>query len=498
MRLQAAGPPAPVRTPAPRVYPLAELVRDAHSQALFLAVVAITLLNLWALARAVTRGHGVEGTLAWVFAILALPAVGAVAYFGLANPAVRPGWKRRRREAILRVASHLHGGPRRLALEGSVLRLATGISGLLPSTGNRVELLAEDDSAFRRLEAALHEARRSVWVEYYLIRNDATGKAFLDLLAARARDGLDVRLLYDAIGSMRLDRERLGAIRAAGGHAEPFLPLNPFRRRWAVHLRNHRKLVVLDGERGFSGSMNVGDEYSGRARRRGLAHFRDSHLAVEGPAVGDLSLIFAEDWNLATGERIAPRVSPIPLAGGDAEVAVIPSGPDQAYNATGMAYFAGIASARSRCWLTTPYFVPDGATVRALEAAALRGVDVRLLLPEVPDVRVVGPAARSFYPALLRAGLRIYEYQPSMLHAKTMVVDGRLSLVGSGNVDFRSFRLNFELGALVESENFARVLEGRFEEDLRESREVREVELAARSLAARLAEGTARLLAPLL
>jgi cardiolipin synthase len=440
----------------------------------------------------------VEGTLAWVFAILALPAVGALAYFGLANPRVRPGWRRRRRAAILRMANHLYGGPRRLAPEGSVLRLATGISGLLPSTGNRVELLAEDDSAFRRLEGAVREARRSIWVEYYLIRNDATGKAFLDLLAARAREGLDVRLLYDAIGSMRLDRERLEAIRRGGGHAEPFLTLNPFRRRWAVHLRNHRKLVVIDGERGFSGGMNVGDEYSGQARRRGLAHFRDSHLALEGPVVGDLALIFSEDWNLATGQRIAPRVSPVPLEGGNAEVTVIPSGPDQEYNATGMAYFAGIASARRRCWLTTPYFIPDAATVRALESAALRGVDLRVLLPARADVLMVGPAARSFYPGLLRSGLRIFEYQPSMLHAKTMVVDGLLSLVGSGNVDFRSFRLNFELGALVESAEFARVLEARFEQDLRSSREVTETDVASRSLCARLGQGAARLLAPLL
>lgn len=461
-------------------------------------IVAVTLFDLWALYRAVTRGHGVEGTLAWVFAILALPFLGALAYFGLANPRVRPGWKRRRREAILRVASHLRGGPRRMAGEGSVLRLATGISGLLPSTGNRVELLAEDDSAFRRLEEAVTGARRSVWVEYYLIRNDATGRAFLDLLAHRARDGIDVRLLYDAIGSMRLDRDRLEAIRCAGGHVEPFLTLNPFRRRWAVHLRNHRKLVVIDGERGFSGGMNVGDEYSGRARRHGLAHFRDSHLALEGPAVGDLSLIFAEDWNLATGQRMAPRMSPVPVEGGNAEVAVIPSGPDQDYNATGMVYFAGIGSAKKRCWLTTPYFVPDGATVRALQGAALRGVDVRVLLPARADVFMVGPAARSFYPDILRSGLRVFEYQPSMLHAKTMVVDGLLSFVGSGNVDFRSFRLNFELGALVQSADFARCLEARFEEDLKESLEVFEENVAARPLPKRLGQGVARLLAPLL
>ncbi|HVP68220.1 MAG TPA: cardiolipin synthase [Anaeromyxobacteraceae bacterium] len=461
-------------------------------------VVLLAIVDLWALYRAITRGHGVEGTIAWVFAILAFPGVGALAYFGLANPRVRPVWKRRRRAALLRMARRLTGGPRCLAPEGSVLRLASGLSGLLPSTGNRVELLAEDDSAFRRLADAVAGATRSVWVEYYLIQNDATGKAFLDLLAERARARIDVRLLYDAIGSMRLDKERLEKIRRAGGHAEPFLTLNPFRRRWAVHLRNHRKLVVIDGERGFTGGMNVGDEYSGRARRRGLAHFRDSHLAIEGPAVGDLSSIFAEDWHLATGQRVAPRVSPVPVAGGDARVAVIPSGPDQDYNATGMVYFASIGSARRRCWITTPYFVPDGATVRALQSSALRGVDLRVLLPARQDVWVVGPAARSFYPALLRSGVRIFEYQPSMLHAKTLVVDGALSLVGSGNVDFRSFRLNFELGALLESQDFARLLESRFEEDLRLSREVREADLAHRPVQVRIEQGVARLLAPLL
>jgi len=472
-------------------------VRYALLHTPLVVVVALTVLDLWALFRALTRGHGVEGTLAWVFAILALPGLGALAYFGLADPRVLPGWRRRRRDAVLRVASHLHGGPRRLPPVGSVLRLATRVSGLLPSSGNKVELLAEDATAFRRLEEAVRGARRAVWAEYYLIGNDATGKAFLDLLAARARDGLDVRLLYDAIGSLHLDRGRIDAIRGAGGHAEPFLTMNPFRRRWAVHLRNHRKLVVVDGELGFTGGMNMGDEYSGRARRKGLAHFRDSHLAIEGPAVGDLAHIFAEDWSLATGHRIAPRALPVPLEG-SCVVAVIPSGPDQDYNASGMVHFAGMASARERCWLTTPYFVPDGPTVRALESAALRGVDVRVLLPARQDVHVVARAARSYYPRLLNAGVRIFEYQPSMLHTKTMVVDGALALVGSANVDFRSFRLNFELGALVDSAEFARELEARFEEDLRSSLEVSRAWVAARSLGARLGEGMARLLAPLL
>lgn len=476
-------------------------MRPLFLQAPWPVVVALTLLDAWAIYRAVTRGHGVEGTLAWILAILALPGVGALAYVALADPRVRRTTRRkrmRREDLRLAVAERLRGGPRGVAHAGSLLRLATGVTGLLPSGGNRVEFLAGDDTAFRRLEEAVRSARRSVWAEYYIIRNDATGKDFLDLLAARARDGLEVRLLFDAIGSMRLDAARLGAIRAGGGLTAPFLPLNPFRRRWAVHLRNHRKLVIADGERGFTGGMNVGDEYSGRARLKGLAHFRDSHLAVEGPAVADLALIFAEDWAFATGERLIPRASPVPIPGARDIVAVIPSGPDQEYNASGMVHFAAISQARERCWLTTPYFVPDEQTLRALQSAALRGVDVRLLLPAHGDVPVITPAARSYYRSLLRAGVRIWEYQPSMLHAKTLVADGEVSLVGSANVDFRSFRLNFELGTITVSPAFARRLEARFAEDLAQSREVSDAQVAARSEWVRLGQGAARLFAPLL
>jgi cardiolipin synthase len=476
-------------------------VRFLLFQAPWWVIVVLTLLDAWAVVRALTRGHGVEGTLAWILAIVALPGVGAAAYLALADPRVGRTTRRKRlrRDDVRRgVAERLRGGPRGAAHAGSLVRLATRVTGLLPSAGNRVELLAEDDRAFRRLEEAVRAARRSIWAEYYIIRNDATGKAFLDLLAARARDGLEVRLLYDAIGSMRLDAGRLRAVAAGGGRAEPFLPLNPFRRRWSVHLRNHRKLVVVDGEQGFTGGMNVGDEYSGRARLRGLAHFRDSHLFLEGPAVADLALTFAEDWAFATGERLASSASPVPLPGATDVVSVIASGPDQEYNASGMVHFAAIGQSRSRCWLTTPYFVPDGETLRALQAAALRGVDVRLLLPARGDVAVVTPAARSYYRSLLRAGVRIWEYQPTMLHAKTLVADGEVSMVGSANVDFRSFRLNFELGALVVSPAFAARLEARFAEDLEQSREVTEAWLAARTGWTRLGQGAARLLAPLL
>lgn len=463
----------------------------------------LVLLDLFAIGRAVVRRQGVEATLAWIFAILALPGLGAVAYLLLANPRLpRRSRRMQRARGAARAASRiahqvdLEDGPG--GSDFSVLRLVAATTGLPPRAGNRVALLIQDEDAIERMNRAFLAARRSIWVEYYIIANDATGAQFLDLLAARARSGLEVRLIYDAVGSWGIDNRRVESILAAGGKAVEFLPMNPVRRRWSVNLRNHRKLVVVDGELAFTGGMNVGDEYSGLARRRGREPFRDSHLELEGPAVGDLARLFAEDWEFATGEPLAVRAR-LP-AGADAGsiVSVLPSGPDQARNASGLVFFAGIATARERVWVTSAYFVPETATVQALVASALRGVDVRVLVPRKLDMPILGAAARSYYPALLEAGVRIYEYLPRMLHAKTMVVDSGWGVVGSANVDVRSSHLNFELGALVVDADFARRLEAAFEADLEESEEVHLAKVRALSRAARLRDGGARLLAPLL
>lgn len=458
---------------------------------------ALAVLDLAALGRALLRGHGVTSTLAWIFAILAFPGVGAVAYLLLANPSVR---RTVRRKAAASAASHSDGAAPTDGSDDRVVQLAEELTGL-PATGaNRVELLVEDRSAFARIEEELRGARTSIWAEYYLVRNDETGHRFLDVLAERAREGVAVHLLYDAIGSMRLDAPRLRAIRLAGGKAEPFLPVNPFRRRWAVHLRNHRKLIVVDGARVFTGGMNVGDEYSGRSKLRGGQFFRDSHLRIEGPVVRHFAEVFVDDWRFAVGATLAaPQQRPdFGERPGTSLVCALPSGPDQTWNASAHVHFAGIMSARETCFLTTPYFVPDEPTLTALVTAAKSGVDVRLLLPERCDVPLVGAAARSFYRGLLRGGVRIFEYRPSMLHAKTMSVDERWGIVGSANVDMRSFRLNFEIGALVRDRGFAAELAGRFLAELEDSTEITLASTARDGLGRRVAQGVARLMSPLL
>jgi cardiolipin synthase len=504
----------------------------------------ILLIDLIVIVRAVSRGHGVENTLAWVMAILALPLVGALAYLTLASPSIKRTTRRKRlRNQPLRSAassrdwttaggaSASRGRVHNLcppdSAEAAVLQMASTLTGLDAWRGNEVTLLVDAEDAASQMAATLRSAQRSIWAEFYIIKKDATGARFLEILAEQARKGLEVRLLYDRLGSLGIDAERLEALRAAGGRVETFLPLNPLRQRYAINLRNHRKLIVVDGEVGFTGGMNVGDEYSGRIGSRitrqvkgqlqrsfgsgpppvkretetgaGPADtFRDTHLKLCGPAVADLAQIFAEDWSFATDEELTLPPPPAPRGPESEVVAVVPSGPDQEHNASGMVYFSGVATARKRVWLTSAYFVPDHAMVVALISAALRGVDVRVLVPQRSDVGLVDAAARSNFLVLLRGGVRVFQYQPAVLHAKTMVVDGTWGMVGSANVDIRSFRLNFELGALVLGPRFAERMEARFKRDLEQSREVRAQELEERTFLERLRDGGARLLSPLL
>jgi cardiolipin synthase len=467
-----------------------------------IAPLVVALLDLYVLGRAITRRQGVEATLAWIFAILALPGIGAVAYLLLANPRVRHTTRRMQRaREVVRAAQDLAaeaesrdgaGGP-----GYEVFALVAAATGLPPRAGQRVELLSRDQDAFECMAAALADAERRIWAEYYIIADDETGKRFLAALAAAAARGVEVRLIYDALGSFRLDHRRLAPIVEAGGRVTPFLPLNPLRRKFAALLRNHRKLIVVDDRLGFTGGMNIGDEYSGFAPKKGKRPFRDSHLGLEGPIVADLALLFAEDWRFATDESLG-ELGPPPPACGPAIAQLLPSGPDHAWNANALAYFRGISTARHRVWLATAYFVPDEPVLRALQSAALSGVDVRVMVPAQSDVRLLGPAARSYFPALLRAGVRVYEYLPAMLHSKTLVVDSAWGIVGSANADVRSFRLNFEVGALVADAGFARRLEATFEEDQAASREVTLETIARLTRRERLRDGLARLLSPLL
>lgn len=381
----------------------------------------------------------------------------------------------------------------------ALMALARNIGEFAVTSGNLTRVLKDAHQAYPAMEEAILQARNYIHMEYYIFQPDEAGTRFRDLLVKKAREGVEVRLLVDHIGSNRLTPSFLAPLLEAGGSfafsMETRLP--HLMNLWRLNYRNHRKILVVDGTTGFTGGMNIGDNYLGMDRR--LGYWRDMHLRVTGPAVYDLQRIFAEDWLLATGKMLldARYYSPRQEAGPDL-VQMIPSGPDLRWDPLHKLHFEAIVTAQERAFITSPYFVPDATILQALITSALRGVDVRLLLPGRSDLPMVVLAGRSYYEELLQAGVQIFEYQAGILHAKTLTVDGRYGSIGSANMDIRSFHLNFEVNAFVYSEVLASELERIFLDDLGQAREITLAEVEAMPLHRKLRERVARLFSGLL
>jgi cardiolipin synthase len=486
-----------------------------------------------------------SSTAAWILALIFLPVAGAALFwlFGRDRVRIPAQWKRdadralasRRGEIEAGAAAHnrtraeeleidragvgveagadeaRERGPRAAKERGSgsdtagaIFRVASAFEGGEPTRGNEVELLVDGDATYDAIGAAIDAARVSVHAEYYLIRQGETADWFRDRLIEAARRGVKVRLLIDGYGSFWIGRRWLKPLRAAGVSAVIFLPARLLLFQ-PMNLRNHRKIVVVDNEVAFTGGVNIGDEYRGKS-----GPWRDMHVRVRGPAVARLAQIFAQDFHFAA-LREAPLEEAalgagLGSAGGSdaargATVAIVRSGPDVeglSRETIHRLFFSAITTARSTICITTPYFVPDRTIVLALETAALRGVSVRLLLPGRNNHGFYALAGRCFYEGLLSAGVQIYEYGPGMIHAKTMVVDGAVAFVGSANMDLRSFRLNFEVHAVMSGAGVAQKLEGCFEEDIRASNPIRLEAFRRRSRSVRVAEAAARFLLPLM
>jgi cardiolipin synthase len=320
-----------------------------------------------------------------------------------------------------------------------------------------------------------------------------------------------VRVLVDDVGSSAMKRSMIDAMRAAGIKFARFNPVMLHRIRSRVDFRNHRKIVVCDGTVGFTGGINICDDYvpdtaatdvktrRAHALRGHPAPWRDTHVRLEGDAVRWLQLTFFDDWQYATG-YVARQAEYFPPAKGTGShcVQIVASGPDRDFEPIHRLYFAAIGLATSRVLVTTPYFVPDDAILSALATAALRGVDVRILVPRRSDSLVVTAAARSYYDDVIAAGARVYEYQPTMVHAKTLVVDDIFSSVGTVNMDNRSFRLNFEVTAILYGSAHADELAKQFDKDLENAKEIKRHSRERIPLRWRFAEAGARLLSPLL
>ncbi len=434
-------------------------------------------------------------TLSWLMGLALLPYVGLLVYHVFGPQRIRRQQLRRARsrDAISRVD---RDGVHEDAAE--LVRLGEATTGLPRSTASDVRLLVDGAAKYQALLADVAAARHHVNIEYYIYEPDRTGAALRDALVERARAGVTVRLLLDSVGSAS-SRGFFDDLVAAGGEVAWFHPMR-FGRVWQrpwINLRTHRKIVVIDGRIAYTGGMNVADVQDERVHS---SPYRDLHLRIVGDAVRVLQLVFAEDWVYATGNRdclVAIREQTPRAETGAISAQVLSSGPDNGWEAIHRVHVAAIHAARHRVWLTTPYFVPGEAALMALTSAAMAGLDVRLVVPRRSDSLLVSLAARSYFGQLLEAGVRIHEYGPRLLHAKTLLVDDALAIIGSANFDHRSFRLNFEVSMLFDDVDIARQLAALIEHDLASAPRVQKGRPRS-LLGARLPEAFARLLSPLL
>jgi cardiolipin synthase len=408
-------------------------------------------------------------TLAWLLALAWLPVFGWAVYWWL-------GPQRIHRRKLRRVRARLALAEARLppvgdASEDGQERLVEASTGYAPTRATAVELLTGGERTFEALFEAIGAARESIHLEYYIYEPDSVGTRLRDLLAERASAGVQVRLLLDGLGSRQCSPRFLRPLREAGAEVAWFHPLKLGHLLWrpTLNLRTHRKIAVIDGRTGFTGGVNISDTQSERAS---AAAFHDLHLRLAGEIVRALQLAFAEDWHYATGRKLGQAAHWPAQPAGDIRCQLVPSGPDNPLAPIHRLHVEALHNAKRRVWLMTPYFVPDAAVLLALTSAALSGLDVRLLLPRRNDNRLVRAAARSFYPELLEAGVRVFEFQPRMLHGKALLVDDDIALIGSANVDPRSFWLNFELSVLVRDARVATKLAERISADLAQSKEV--------------------------
>ena len=458
--------------------------------------------------------HRPVSAVLWLAALWTFPFVGAFVYlcFGVdqveRGAAARVACRRLQRERGLPVATGarapLAATPGTPAAGRGVEILDVTNRGRRPLAGmggNDVRLLVDGDEFYPALHDAIASARDSIHLQSFIIARDATGRELVEHLAARARDGVTVRLLYDRFGSTYAHYSTtFRPARKAGVEVASISHASPLRGRFQVNLRNHRKAAVIDGRVGFTGGINVGD--LNLSSRAGGEPIRDYHLFVTGPAVSELQLQFVADWSFASGEPpedlVLERYFPAQGRSGDALVNVVPGGPYSGGQALTDLLFAAIGAATTSLRVVTPYFVPNEPILQAIRAAALRGVDTRLVVPRLSNHWYVDYAARSLYTALLESGVRIFERKPPFSHAKALVVDESYAVLGSPNLDYRSLHLNFETAVEVVEPSFLARLNEQIARELAHSVEVALDAHRARPMARRLAENFCYLFQPLL
>lgn len=476
------------------------------------AYALITLLNIFlAITVIFLERRNASTTWAWVMVLFFIPIIGFVLYLIL-------GQKMRKRKLYKllgdsqRIIEHTVERQKRQLRDRELtfkdpaveqyqdmIYMNLKSSYAVYTSNNDVQIFTEGNEKFDSLLADIARATHHIHLVYYIVRDDELGRRLVKALAAKAAEGVEVKFLYDHIGSSSLPRRYFEELRAAGGKEAAFFPSRIPYLNLKINYRNHRKLVIIDGQIGYIGGFNIGDEYLGLNEHFG--EWRDTHLKVWGNAVLQMQAQFLMDWNLAASGQIVLNEYYFPVLSdkiGSIGMQLVASGPDTEYQQIKDAYIKMIYAAKETICLQTPYFVPDESLMTALKIAALSGVDVRIMLPSKPDHFFVYWATHSYLGELLSGGVTIYLYKKGFLHAKALVIDGKIASVGTANLDIRSFKLNFEMNAFIYDTQTAQKLQRIFEKDSEYSVQLTASMYAGRPLSNRIKESVSRLLSPIL
>jgi cardiolipin synthase A/B len=479
-------------------------VASTASDLLLLAIVLVVSFDAVAVFTLIFfERRDPESVVAWLFAVVTLPVVGFVLYlifgfkyfknraFGLKSTGDRAILDRVRKGLEPGVPDETEHNLGELVDYPDLARLLWADSGAFLTEGNEVDVFTTGSQKFDALFAAIDAAKSHIHLEYYILRDDALGERLLTALESKAREGVEVRLLYDDLGN-KISRLRYRKLVDAGGKVSGFyhalVPSVGFR----INYRNHRKIAVIDGTVGFTGGFNIGEEYLGHGP---LGAWRDTAVRIRGAAVRALQLRFLLDWNYATKEGLTLASSYFSQFArtGTAAIQIVSGGPDTTWNPPREQYVKMVSSAKRTCYLQTPYFIPDVSVMTALRIAALSGVDVRIMIPTKPDLPFVHWASLSNVGELLDAGVRAFSYNEGFLHAKTVTIDDAVTSIGSANWDLRSFKWNFETNAVIYDKSLGEAYRRTFEQDMTRSTEITRATYAGRSGATRFKEATCRL-----
>ncbi|MFZ4599423.1 MAG: cardiolipin synthase [Terrimicrobiaceae bacterium] len=476
---------------------MSELSAIYATLTILLEIVAILLA-----LRAIMIARTPQSAIGWSIALIVLPII-TIPLFLIFGESRFSGYVRAGTggsealdRALRSTVRHLDGyraDVQGLCEDGALV--AERLAGLPPTTGNTTRLLLDGEETFGAILDAIRKASESVWVQFFIIKDDQLGTALADALIAASKRGVRCLVLYDQVGSKKLPRRWNDLLTANGVVVHPFVTNRQFGRRFQVNFRNHRKLVITDGRIAFVGGLNAGDEYMGRSKRFGP--WRDTHMRIEGPSVAAFQISFLEDWNYVTRNLPDFRLSasaPAP----DAKAIIFPvaSGPAEDWSVCAAVFLSVIQDAKHRLWLASPYFVPSSPLLYAICHAALRGVDVRIILPQMADHLLPWLSSFSYYPKLRAAGVKVWRYQPGFMHQKVLLADDDFAIVGSINLDYRSFMLNFELSAAIHDSAFAQDVETMFLADFDRSKPEDLMAFENGSLLFRLKSRAAALMSP--